>query len=513
MAARSRKAAGRWENAMSDKSHMYGGGESYSGIVPSKQPNEDRGGSQEVVEGRPPTKENTGEPNSRRTPRRGSEPSGLDRVREAAKKDGKLRFTALLHHVTVDLLRDSYHSLKKRAAPGVDGMTWEEYGPDLEARLADLHGRIHRGAYHARPSKRVWIPKADGRQRPLGIAALEDKIVQHAVGTVLNRIWEEDFLGFSYGFRPGRSQHDALDALYVGIVRKKVNWVLDLDIRAFFDRISHAWLIQFVEHRIGDQRIVRLIQKWLKAGVMEQGRWHETEEGTPQGSVISPILANLYLHYVLDLWVEQWRKKPARGDVIIVRYADDAVLGFQYREEAERFLEQLRERLAKFGLELHPEKTRLIEFGRYAAERRKKHGEGKPETFHFLGFIHICGKSREKGYFTVYRRTIGKRMAAKLKDIQQKLRMRRHAPDGTTVRWLISVVRGYFQYHAVPDNEERLKAFRNDVLRLWLRQLRRRSQRTRWTWPRFQERLGDLLPPVEILHPWPPERFAAKHPR
>jgi RNA-directed DNA polymerase len=513
VAARGRKAAGRWEKAMSDKSHMYGGGESYSGIVPSKQPNEDQGGSKEAAEGRPLTKENTEEPNSCRTPSRGSEPHGLDRVREAAKKDGKLRFTALLHHVTVDLLRDSYHSLKKGAAPGVDGMTWEEYGPDLEVRLADLHGRIHRGAYQARPSKRVWIPKADGRQRPLGIAALEDKIVQHAVGTVLNRIWEEDFLGFSYGFRPGRSQHDALDALYVGIVRKRVNWVLDLDIRAFFDRISHAWLIRFVEHRIGDQRIVRLIQKWLKAGVLEQGRWSETKEGTPQGSVISPILANLYLHYVLDLWVEQWRKKQATGDVIIVRYADDAVLGFQHREEAERFLEQLRERLAKFGLELHPEKTRLIEFGRYAAERRKKRGEGKPETFHFLGFTHICGKSREKGYFTVYRRTIGKRMAARLKDIQQKLRMRRHAPGGTTVRWLILVVRGYFQYHAVPDNEERLKAFRNDVLRLWLRQLRRRSQRHRWTWQRFRERLGDLLPPVEILHPWPPERFAAKHPR
>jgi hypothetical protein len=285
VAARSRKAAGRWEKAMSDKSHMYGGGESYRGIVPSKQPNEDQGGSKEVVEGRPLTKENTEEPNSRRTPSRESEPSGLDRVREAAKKDGKLRFTALLHHVTIDLLRDSYHSLKKRAAPGVDGMTWEEYGPDLEVRLADLHERIHRGAYQARPSKRVWIPKADGRQRPLGIAALEDKIVQHAVGTVLNRIWEEDFLGFSYGFRPGRSQHDALDALYVGIVRKRVNWVLDLDIRAFFDKIDHAWLIRFVEHRIADQRIVRLIQKWLKAGVLEQGRWSETKEGTPQGSV------------------------------------------------------------------------------------------------------------------------------------------------------------------------------------------------------------------------------------
>ena len=498
---------------MSYKTHMYGGGESYSGIVPAKQPNEGLGRPQEVVEGRPLTKENMEEPNSGRIQSRESEPNGLDRVRQAAKKDGKIRFTALLHHVDSDLLRRSYYGLKRRAAAGVDGMTWEEYGEDLEARLADLHGRLHRGAYRAKPSRRVWIPKADGRQRPVGIAALEDKIVQHAVGRVLSQIWEEDFLGFSYGFRPGRGQHDALDALYAGITQKKVNWVLDLDIQSFFDKIGHDWMVQFVEHRIGDQRIVRLIQKWLKAGVMEDGRWFETEAGTPQGSVISPILANLYLHYVLDVWTEAWRKKVAHGEVIIVRYADDAVLGFQYREDAEKFLVQLRERLRKFGLELHPDKTRRIEFGRYAAERRKKRGEGKPETFNFLGFTHICGQSRQKGYFTVFRKTIGKRMAAKLKDIQQKLRQRRHASMGHTVEWLISVVRGYFQYHAVPDNQERLKAFRNDVLRLWLRQLRRRSQRSRWTWTRFQERLGVLLPEVEILHPWPNERFAAKHPR
>jgi len=498
---------------MSDKSRMHGGGESYRGIVPAKAPNEGLGRPQEAVEGRPRTKENRGELNSCRTQSRESEPNGLDRVRQAAKKDGKMRFTALLHHVTLELLRSSYHRLKKRAAAGVDGVRWEEYGPDLEARLADLHGRIHRGAYRAKPSRRVWIPKADGRQRPLGIAALEDKIVQHAVGTVLNQIWEEDFLGFSYGFRPGRSQQDALDALYVGITQKKVNWVLDLDIRSFFDRIEHDWMLRFVEHRIADTRIVRLIQKWLQAGVLEDGRWYETEEGTPQGAVISPILANLYLHYTLDVWTEAWRKKGARGDVIIVRYADDAVLGFQYREEAERYLEQLQERLRKFGLELHPDKTRLMEFGRYAAERRAKRGEGKPETFNFLGFTHICGRSRKRGYFTVYRKTMGKRMAAKLKDIGRKLRQRMHASTGSTVEWLISVVRGYFQYHAVPDNEERLKAFRNDVLRMWLRQLRRRSQRSRWTWQRFQERLGVLLPAVEVMHPWPEERFAAKHPR
>jgi group II intron reverse transcriptase/maturase len=498
---------------MSDKSQMYGSGESNSGIVPTKQPNESQGGPQEAVEGRPLTKENMEEPNSCRTPSRASEPSGLDRVRPAAKKDGQLRFTALLHHVNVDLLRRSYYSLKRQAAAGVDGMKWSEYGEDLEVRLADLEGRLHRGAYRAKPSRRVWIPKADGRQRPLGIAALEDKILQHAVGMVLTQIWEEDFLGFSYGFRPGRSQHDALDALSVGITQKKVNWVLDLDIRSFFDQIEHDWMIQFVEHRIADRRIVRLIQKWLKAGVLEDGRWFESEAGTPQGAVISPILANLYLHFALDVWTEVWRKKAAHGEVIIVRYADDAVLGFQYREDAERFLEQLRERLQKFGLELHPDKTRLIEFGRYAAERRSKRGQGKPETFDFLGFTHSCGKSRQKGYFTVHRRTIGKRMSAKLKEIQQQLRQRRHEPPRETRKWLILVVRGYFQYHAVPDNEERLKAFRSDVLRLWWRQFCRRSQRRRWSWNRFKELLGDLLPTVEILHPWPTERFAAKHPR
>jgi group II intron reverse transcriptase/maturase len=347
----------------------------------------------------------------------------------------------------------------------------------------------------------------------LGVAALEDKVVQHAVGTVLNQIWEEDFLGFSYGFRPGRSQHDALDALWVGIMRKKVNWVLDLDIRAFFDRISHDWMVKFVEHRIGDRRIVRLIQKWMKAGVMEQGRWHESEEGTPQGSVISPVLANLYLHYVLDLWADQWRKRQAKGDVIIVRYADDAVLGFQHRDEAVRFLEELQERLKRFGLELHPEKTRLIEFGRYAAERRKQRGEGKPETFNFLGFTHICGTSQTTGYFTVRRKTIGKRMAAKLKEIRAKLQQRMHGSIGNTVSWLPSVVRGYYQYHAIPGNWARLRAFRHDVLRMWLRQLRRRSQRSRWTWERFLQRLAILLPDIRLMHPYPDARFDAKHPR
>lgn len=494
---------------MSYKTRRHGGGESYSGVVPAKRSNESQGGPKEIVEGRPLTKENMEEPNLRRTQSRESEPKGLDRVRQAAQEDKELQFTALLHHVSIDLLRSGYLDLKRQAAAGVDGVTWSEYGEELEARLADLHSRIHRGAYHAQPSRRVWIPKADGRQRPLGIAALEDKIVQRAVGEVLSAIWEEDFQGFSYGFRPGRSQHDALDALYVGITQKKVDWVLDLDIQSFFDKIDHGWMLRFVEHRIADPRVVRLIQKWLKAGVLENGQWFETKEGTPQGSVISPILANLYLHYVLDVWALVWRKKVAQGDVIIVRYADDAVLGFQYREDAVLFLEQLRERVRKFGLELHPDKTRLLEFGRYAAERRKKRGEGKPETFNFLGFTHICGRSRQTGYFTVLRKTIGKRMAAKLKDIGQKLRQRMQETTAATGKWLAGVVRGYFQYHAIPGNEERLNAFRNEVQRQWLRQLRRRSQRSCWTWERFLERLGNQLPVVAILHPWPDERFAA----
>jgi RNA-directed DNA polymerase len=497
---------------MSHKSSMHDRGESYSGIVLTKQPNKSGQPPAEAVEGRRLTKENTPEPNSYRTPSRESGRSGLERVREAARKDGKLRFTALLHHVSIDLLRESYYSLKRKAAPGVDGVRWGEYGEDLEARLSDLHGRIHRGAYRARPSRRTWILKSDGRARPLGIAALEDKVVQYAVGKVLGQIWEEDFEGYSYGFRPGRGQQDALDALWVGIVRKKVNWILDLDIRSFFDKLQHDWLVRFVEHRIGDERVVRLIQKWLKAGVVEDGKWFQAEEGSPQGSVISPVLANLYLHYVLDLWAKAWRKKEARGEMIIVRYADDGVLGFELREDAERFLEQLRERLRKFGLELHPEKTRLIEFGRYAAERREKRGEGKPETFNFLGFTHICGTNHHTSKFTVHRKTIGKRMAAKLKELRVKLRQRMHDTPKETGKWLGQVVRGYFQYHAIPGNWTRLVAYRNDVLRMWLQTLRRRSQRSRLSWERFQKGLGSLLPPIQILQPYPSVRFDAKYP-
>jgi group II intron reverse transcriptase/maturase len=407
----------------------------------------------------------------------------------------------------------SFYALKREAAAGVDGVRWEEYETGLEGRLADLHSRVHRGAYRAQPSRRVYIPKVDGRQRPLGIAALEDKIVQQAVVRILNEIYESDFLGFSYGFRPGRSQHQALDALTVGLTRKRVNWVLDLDIRGFFDNLSHEWTVKFVEHRVGDRRVLRLIQKWLKAGVSEDGEWTESKVGTPQGAVVSPLLANIYLHYAFDLWVAAWRRKVARGDMIVVRYADDAVLGFEHKDEAERFLGELRERLGKFGLELHPEKTRLIEFGRYAAANRGRRGEGKPETFDFLGFTHMCGRNGKTGYFVVGRKTVKKRMRAKLQAVKAELRRRMHAPIVETGAWLESVVRGYFQYHAVPGNTASLGIFRERLTRLWWQTLRRRSQKRRPTWSPVRRHFDRWLPRPCILHPFPNVRFDARYPR
>jgi len=476
---------GRSEKAQGQTSDMHVSRESDDSIVPEKRANNAEPSATESAEGRGSTKGNAAQTLLAPDAVPGKRGMGLWGVREAAKRDKKMRFTALLHHVCPELLRSSFFELKRQAAPGVDGMTWHEYGRNLEDRLDDLHGRIHRGAYRAQPSQRAWIPKADGRQRPLGIAALEDKIVQQAVKTVLEQIYEEDFLGFSYGFRPGRSCHNALDALWVGIAHRKVNWVLDADIRGFFDNIDHEWLLKFVEHRIADRRILRLIRKWLKAGVSEDGKWSRTTVGTPQGSVISPTLANVFLHYVFDLWANQWRKRYARGSVIMVRYADDFVVGFQDRGDAERFLRELRRRFERFGLQLHPDKTRLIEFGRYAAERRAERELGKPETFDFLGFTHYCGTTR-RGTFTIKRKSVAKRMRAKLQEIKQQLRHRMHDEVVEVGRWLRSVVQGWFNYHAVPGNSACLNQFRTQVQRLWRRVLRSRSQKGRcWTWVRM----------------------------
>jgi RNA-directed DNA polymerase len=475
-------------------------------------PNKDGKPSAEGEEGRPVIKENTHQPNTLSTQGEADVSQGLVRVRKAARKHKEMKFTALLHHMTIDLLRESFYALKRKAAPGVDGVTWYEYETGLEERLAGLHSRVHRGAYRAQPSRRTYIPKSDGRQRPLGIAALEDKIVQQATVTILNQIYKEDFLGFSYGFRPGRSQHDALDALAVAIEQKRVNYILDADIRNFFDELDKSWLLKFVEHRVADRRILRLIRKWLKAGVMEEGKWSEPFTGTPQGAVISPLLANVYLHYSFDLWVHAWRQRWAQGEVVIIRYADDTVLGFQYQADADRFLENFRERLKKFGLELHPDKTRRIEFGRFAEQNRKKRGEGKPETFDFLGFSHISGKDRN-GKYALKRKTIAKRVRAKLREIKQELRRRMHDPVLQTGKWLRSVVQGYFNYHAVPGNMQRLNVFRERVTRLWRRALRRRSQKHRLTWARIHRLVAVWLPRTHVLHPYPNARFAATHPR
>jgi len=437
---------------------------------------------------------------------------GLDRVRHAARQRKKDRFTALLHHVTVDLLRDAFLALKRRAAPGMDGLTWKDYEAELEGNLQGLHTRVKRGTYRALPVKRRFIPKPDGKQRPLGNTALEDKIVQRAVVMVLSAIYEEDFLGFSYGFRPGRSQHDALDALAVGIDTARVNWILDADIRSYFDKIDRKWLVRFLGHRIGDERVIRLVRKWLKAGVLDEGVWSVSETGTPQGAVASPLLANVYLHYVFDLWAAQWRRREATGTMIVLRYADDIIVGFGYEGDARQFWDAMRKRFEQFALELHGDKTRLLEFGRFAAERRQRHGLGKPETFTFLGSIHICGKSR-RGAFQLQRKTRGDRMRTTLQEIKAQLRARMHDAIPAQGRWLKAVVTGYFAYHAVPRNSRALGAFRYHVTHLWRPTLRRRSQKDGLTWGRMTQIAAEWLPRPRILHPWPAQRFAVKHPR
>jgi group II intron reverse transcriptase/maturase len=483
-----------------------------SAIVAKKPANKAASAAAEWVEPRAGTKGNTGQPRTQRTQRRASVSPGLERVRNAARQRKKEQFTALLHHVTVDLLRDAFLALKRRAASGVDGVTWQDYEEGLEGNLQDLHARVQRGTYRALPVKRRFIPKPDGKQRPLGITALEDKIVQRAVVAVLNAIYEGDFLGFSYGFRPGRSQHDALDALAFGIGTTPVNWILDADIRSFFDKIDQTWLVKFLEHRVGDERVIRLVRKWLKAGVLDEGAWSVSETGTPQGAVISPLLANVYLHYVFDLWAVQWRRREATGNVIVVRYADDIVVGFEHEADARRFWDAMRQRFEQFALELHGEKTQLLEFGRFAAARRKRRGLGKPDTFAFLGFIFICGKSR-RGAFQLQRKTRGDRMRATLQNIKVQLRVRMHEAIPAQGRWLRTVVMGYFAYHAVPTNSRALGAFRYHVTDLWRRTLRRRSQKDNMTWERMTKIAAAWLPLPRILHPWPDQRFSVKHPR
>lgn len=445
---------------------------------------------------------------SGQSPAREALQSELERIRQAASKDKELKFTCLWHHVyDLDRLREAYLGLKRQAAPGEDGLTWGQYGEDLERNLRDLSERLVRGTYHARPVKRAYIPKEDGRQRPIGIPALEDKIVQRATVAVLNAIYEEDFLGFSYGFRPGRSVHMALDALAVGIQSRKVNWILDADIRGFFDTLDHEWLIKFVEHRIADRRVIRHIKKWLNAGVLDEGKRLEQEEGVPQGGSVSPLLANVYLHYVLDLWAEQWRKRHAHGDVIIVRYADDFVVGFQHQSDAERFRAELAERFRQFNLELHAEKTRLIEFGRFAAPNRQRRDERRPQTFNFLGFTHSCDRTRD-GRFVVLRRTMGRRMRATLKRIKQELRRRMHEPVPVVGQWLGSVVRGYMLHHAVPRNLRAVSLFRRCVTRLWHWALNRRSQKRSVTWERMRRLAERWLPRVRVCHPYPSQRLS-----
>jgi group II intron reverse transcriptase/maturase len=436
----------------------------------------------------------------------------LSRARKAAKQTKKEKFTTLFHHLDAAMLRTAFFALKRDAAPGVDGLTWEAYEAELGPRIENLHARLHRGAYRAQPARRRFIPKPDGSQRPLAVTALEDKIVQRATAAVLGVIYEEEFLGFSYGFRPKRNQHDALDALMVGIAGTKVNFILDADIRSFFNEVSQAWLVRFVRHRIGDPRIVRLIQKWLKAGVLEDGEKIVSEKGTGQGSVISPLLANVYLHYVFDLWANRWRRREATGNMVMVRYADDIVVGFEHETDARRFWDEMRGRLREFSLSLHPEKTRLIEFGRHAAVNRKRRGLGKSETFTFLGFTLICGKSRQ-GKFLLKRKTRRDRMRAKLQEITEAVLRQRHQPIPIQGDWLRQVVTGFFAYHAVPTNGPAISAFRYRVITFWHQALRRRSQKDRMTWARMAKLANDWLPMPRILHPWPSERFAVKHPR
>lgn len=489
---------------------MNGGGKSYKSVVPRKPSNKAGGAplDTERVEGRDLAKGTAEQQNSPCTQRQLGLQSELARIRQIATKDKKVQFTALWHHVyNIERLREAYLGLKRNSAAGVDGVSWEDYQENIERNLEDLSDRLARGAYRAKPVSRRYIPKADGKQRPIGIPTLEDKIVQRSTIKVLEAIYEADFKAFSYGFRPGKSQHNALDALSVGITRRKVNWILDADIRSFFDTIDHEWLIRFIEHRIKDKRVTRHVKKWLNAGVLENGHRLDVEQGTPQGGSISPLLANIYLHYVFDLWIDAWRRHEARGNVIVVRYADDLVLGFQYRSDAVRLLEEMRERFRKFNLELHPQKTRIVEFGSFAAKNRKDRSGKKPEVFHFLGFTHVCSRTRKNGKFIVLRQTERKRMLAKLRVIRKDAREKRHKPIPEQGAWLSSVLRGHYQYYAVPLNAPSLARFHYRVRRIWHKALLRRSQKHHLPWERMDRIARRYLPVPRISHPYPWERL------
>jgi group II intron reverse transcriptase/maturase len=489
---------------------MYSDEKSDEVVVPQKRPNKEGLPSAEAVEGRTSPKGNGGQAAAVRTQRRVAASNGLAAVRQAARQSKGVRFSALLHHITIDLLKQSYFALKRNAAPGTDGVTWRAYGENLDDKLKDLHDRMHKGSYRTRPAKRTYVPKADGSQRPLSVWCVEDKIVQQAVVKVLEAIYEADFVGISYGFRPGRSQHDALDALHAGILRRRVNWVLDADIQGFFDAMAHPWIVRFLKHRIADKRILRLIVKWLKVGIIEDGRVTRSNRGTPQGAVISPILANVYLHYAYDLWVHRWRQTTASGDVIVIRYADDTIVGFQHEHEARAFLDDLKERLRLFDLTLHPAKTRLIRFGRHAIKQRQRLGEGKPETFDFLGFTHFCTRSRKWGSFVIGRKTIKKRMIATLRTIKMALRRRMHDPIAKTGAWVARVLRGHLNYFAVSGNDPSLWWFFKEVRWRWLKTLKRRSQKAFLNWERFTSLTDRFFPPIRVLHPLPCHRFDAR---
>jgi group II intron reverse transcriptase/maturase len=489
---------------------MNGDGNSDKPIVSGKPANKGDAAASlaERVERRGLAKGNLVERDRSRTQSQTDLHHGLDRIRQKAKEDGKERFTALWHHVyNLDRLRQAYHALKREAAPGVDGETWVQYGNGLETRLEELSERLQRGSYRAKPVKRVYIPKSDGRLRPIGITALEDKIVQRATTEVLNAVYEVDFLGFSYGFRPGRSQHNALDAVTVAIEQRRVRWVLDADIRGFFDKMDHDWMMRFLEHRIADRRVHRHIKKWLNAGILEDGVLRAAAQGVPQGGSLSPLLANIYLHYTLDLWAERWRRTEARGEVYLVRYADDFIVGFQYKEDADLFHAQLRERLGKFTLELNEEKTRLIEFGRFACLNRSQRGEGKPETFDFLGFTHICGKTRQ-GKFCVQRKSARKKVQSKLRAVKDELRKRLNRRIAEVGQWLNAVLLGHYRYYGVPRNYRSLNNFRRSIVDLWRRALRRRGNKTHTiTWERMDQLAERWLPRPRIVHPYPHDRL------